>query len=96
MIAPNRNQGVSLAKPLNAVSTLATPVTQNSRQPIRPAAPYSMMLVIQARIMKLDIAMAPLAAGGMAKGASQIASGTATQTNAKNARSERERSSTTA
>jgi hypothetical protein len=57
-----------LAKPLNAVSTLATPVTQNKRQPIRPAAPYSMTLVIQARIMKLEIAMAPLAAGAMGNG----------------------------
>jgi len=42
-----------------------------------------MMLVIQAKIMKLEIAMAPFAAGAMPKGANQIESGTATQTKVK-------------
>ena len=93
MIAPKRNQGVSFAKPLNAVSTLATPVAQNRRQPINPAAPYSITLVIQARIMKLEIAMAPFAACGMSKGASQIATGTTTQMIAKTARKVSEGSS---
>src|SRR5258705_11366292 len=79
MIAPKRNHGVSFAKPLNAVSILATPVAQNRRQPINPAAPYSITLVIQARIMKLEIAMAPFAAGGMADRGSDDTSGTATR-----------------
>ena len=93
MIAPKRNQGVSFAKPLNAVSILATPVAQKRRQPINPAAPYSITLVIQARIMKLEIAMAPFAAGGMSKGESQIATGTTTQMIAKIARKVSEGSS---
>src|SRR6195256_54178 len=93
MIAPKRNQGVSFAKPLNAVSTLATPVAQNRRQPINPAAPYSITLVIQARIMKLEIAMAPFAACGMSKGVSQMVTGTTTQMIAKTARKVSEGSS---
>src|SRR5689334_7002349 len=78
-IAPNKNHGVSLAKPENAVSTLAMPRAQNSRQPINPAAPYSMMLVIQARIMKLEIAIAPCAGCGIPSGANQSVTGTTTQ-----------------
>src|SRR5690242_15497306 len=55
------------------------PSAQNRRQPISPAAPYSMMLVIHARIMKLEIAIAPWAACGMPRGANQSATGTTTQ-----------------
>src|SRR5262249_28276645 len=66
-------------KPLKDVSRLATPKAQNSRQPIRPVAPYSMMLVIQARIMNEEIAIACLAGAGMLNGENQIATGIATQ-----------------
>src|SRR5262249_7566287 len=79
-MAPKRNHGVSLlTKPLKEVSRLATPKAQNNRQPMRPVAPYSMMLVIQARIMNEEIAMACLAGAGMLKGENQIATGIATQ-----------------
>src|ERR1700680_1263910 len=94
-MAPTRNHGVSLMKPEKAVSNLATPRDQNSTQPISPVAPYSITFVIHATIMKLEIAIAPFAAGGIAKGENQIAKGTSTQSAAKTIRSESERSAIT-
>src|SRR5262245_7382679 len=83
-IAPKRDHGVSMVTtPLNEVSRLATPKAQNSKQPIRPAAPYSITFVIQARIMKDAIAMACLAGVGMSNGENQIATGMTTQSTMK-------------
>jgi hypothetical protein len=49
-----------------------------------------MMFVIQARIMKLEIAIAPWAGCGMPSGANQSATGTTTQTTEKISRHEAE------
>src|SRR6185436_5239668 len=51
MRAAKMNQVVEFENPAKAVAAGATPSAQYSRHPIRPATAYSMMLVIQARIM---------------------------------------------
>ena len=75
-IAPNRNQGVVVENPWNAVPNGTTPVTQKKYRPMRPLIATSCACVIHDPIMNAVIASAFCIVGSMPSGANQIASGT--------------------
>src|ERR1700761_388777 len=77
--APNRNQAVSLAKPLNAVGNLTTPSAQNRKQPINPARANSMAHVAHATTMNAAIAKPCFVTGSSGRGANHTPNGTRTQ-----------------
>src|SRR5437764_9250171 len=78
-IAPNRNQGVSSAKPPKATSNFTTRNAQNRKHPIRPVRAWASASVIQAMIMNEAMARVCLIVGSRLSGANQRMMGTTTQ-----------------
>src|SRR5216684_2299001 len=78
-IAPNRNQGVSSAKPPKATSNLTTRNAQKRKHPIRPVRAWASASVIQATIMNEAMARACLTVGSKFSGANHRMMGKTTQ-----------------
>ncbi len=77
------NHVVEAENPPNEVAAGATPSAQYRKQPISPAIAYSMMLVIQARIMNEVTASAAWVLGSMPSGTNHSSTGTPTRDRAR-------------